>query len=882
MERQETDISATAVKTVSSRYLVLIYTIIGFCIGLLFPIISILAEFQLKHIQFDLGKLGYLHDRTPILFVVDMSPLVIGLIFNYFARRNRRQNEELETMLAEKNDIFRKNSLIAKRIGEGDLFFDNNDIDQDDLLGRSLLIMKNNLVATSQRETEQAWIAKGKEIIGDILRQRNNIDELAYETIINLIEYINAVQGAFYLYDDDKKVLVNIATYAYNRKKYLTQEFAIGKGLVGQAAYERDIIYRREIPEDYVTISSGILGDQKPQTLLLSPLISDEKLQGVIEFASLLPDLPNKTLNLIKEVSEIIAQTIFNLKVNTQTEKLLRDAQDMTKQLKKNEDELRKNAEAMQRAQFELQDTNRKLEAQIREVERGQKRINALLENASEVISIYDESAIVTYESPSCKSILGYDPDYIKGKSAIEKFDENSRNKFHEVFKQLLAHPESPVTFEYQFRKPDDELLWLEATGRNLLSNAAIQGIIFNTRDITVRKIAEKAQRMSGEMQALSENSLDAILRLSPDGRFFYVNPVGQQIVGLKKDDILQKQIDEVKLNDVIRDFFKEALAQVIQNQRMFDTETTFPSVEEGGEDMIIQFNAIPEFNKEKELETILFVAHDITERKRIEMEIEEKNKSITESINYAQRIQSAIIPSLDAIGARLPKFFMFYRPRDVVSGDFPWFFEKDDNIYIAAVDCTGHGVPGALLSFIGYFNLNMIADHAETLHAGQILDQLHIGVRKTLKQDSDEQEARDGMDIALCKINFATRTLHFSGAHRPLYYLTSQRELVQYKGTAQAIGGKPPRKGKEEKKFEDYEITFTPGEKVFFFSDGLPDQIGGEEGRKYRPGRIKELIENNPEFTMPQYRDLFEKDFLEFKGSNKQVDDILLIGIEF
>lgn len=861
--------------------MVLIYTVIGFCIGLLFPIVAILTAFSHNQIHFEVGKLDTIHILSPTLYIIDLAPVIIALIFNYFARKNREQNEALEMMLAEKNEIFRKNSLIAKRIGEGDLYFDNTEIDQNDLLGKSLLIMKNNLVSTSQRENEQNWIAKGKEIVNDILRQRNSINELAYETIINLIEYIDAVQGAFYLYDDDKKTLVNIATYAYNRRKYITQEFQIGIGLVGQAAFERDIIYRKEIPADYVTISSGILGDQKPQTLLLSPLISDEKLQGVIEFASLRADLPNKTLNLIKEVSEIIAQTIFNLKVNTQTEKLLRDAQNMTKQLQKNEEELRKNAADMERAQLELQDSNRKLEAQIREVERGQKRQYALLENASEVISIYDESAIVTYESPSSKNILGYDPDYIIGKSAIEKFDDASRTKFHEVFKQLIAHPETPVTFEYQFHKSQDEQLWLEATGRNLLSNAAIQGIIFNTRDITVRKIAEKAQRMSGQMQALSENSLDAILRLNPEGRFFYVNPVAEEYTGKKKADMLQKSIDEVELVESISTCFKEALVQVVQNQRIYDTETTFPTAD-GSDERIISLNAIPEYNTEKELETILIVAHDITERKRIEMEIEEKNKSITESINYAQRIQSAIIPSLDAIESRLPKFFMFYRPRDVVSGDFPWFFEKDDNIYIAAVDCTGHGVPGALLSFIGYFNLNMIADHAETMTAGEVLDHLHLGVRKTLKQDSEEQEARDGMDVALCKINFNTSTLDFSGAHRPLYYLNSQRELVQYKGTAQAIGGKPPRKGKEEKKFENYAINFKPGEKIFFFSDGLPDQIGGADGRKYRPGRIKELIETNPEFTMQQYKELFEKDFHEFKGANKQVDDILLIGIEF
>jgi serine phosphatase RsbU (regulator of sigma subunit) len=121
------------------------------------------------------------------------------------------------------------------------------------------------------------------------------------------------------------------------------------------------------------------------------------------------------------------------------------------------------------------------------------------------------------------------------------------------------------------------------------------------------------------------------------------------------------------------------------------------------------------------------FVSHDITEAKRIEKEIQEKNRNITESINYAQRIQTSILPSNRIIRQYLPKSFIFYKPRDVVSGDFPWFFAKDDNIYIAAVDCTGHGVPGALLSFIGYFTLNNVVDHDSSYTAAQILDLLAL-----------------------------------------------------------------------------------------------------------------------------------------------------------
>jgi serine phosphatase RsbU (regulator of sigma subunit) len=134
------------------------------------------------------------------------------------------------------------------------------------------------------------------------------------------------------------------------------------------------------------------------------------------------------------------------------------------------------------------------------------------------------------------------------------------------------------------------------------------------------------------------------------------------------------------------------------------------------------------------ELETILFVGHDITEAKRIELEIQDKNRKIEDSINYAQRIQTSILPDNNVIRQYLPESFIFYKPRDVVSGDFPWFFRKNDITYIAAVDCTGHGVPGALLSFIGYFLLNNIVDHEKEHSAASILDDLHAQVRNYLK----------------------------------------------------------------------------------------------------------------------------------------------------
>ena len=231
-------------------------------------------------------------------------------------------------------------------------------------------------------------------------------------------------------------------------------------------------------------------------------------------------------------------------------------------------------------------------------------------------------------------------------------------------------------------------------------------------------------------------------------------------------------------------------------------------------------------------------------------------------------------------INEYFPKSFIYYRPRDVVSGDFPWFFPKDDITYISAVDCTGHGVPGALLSFIGYFILNNVVDKYDGLTSGVILDLMHAGVRKTLRQDSGNTEARDGMDIAFCKIDRKQMKMEYSGAHRPLYLLR-QGELIQYKGNPKAIGGIPLGK-KKEKDFVTHFIDLEKGDKIFFFSDGMPDQFGGPKGRKYSPKRIRDIITDNAEATMSQYDGIFDKDVRTWMKNTHQVDDILLIGIEF
>lgn len=850
-------------------------TIFGISAGFLFPLAAWIFEFADKGYPLFFRGLVIMHRETPIIWLLDLIPLISGIMIYFFSLRREQLKANLVSKLREREESINKNAVFAKKIGEGD-YNAVLELKEEDELGKSLLLMRENLLKNRKSEEEQNWIAEGKELVANILRLKNDLDELSYEVLVQLIRYIKAVQGALYVYNEETTTLVNFASYAFNRKKYLNQEFRIGQGLIGQCAYEMDIIYRTEIPDDYMTITSGILGDRKPQSVLIVPLITDEKLQGVIEFASLDDHIPELTIRYLRELAEIIARTIFNLNVNKKTERLLQEAQKMTLELRENEEQLRQNAEEMRLTHEELEKSNEKLEAQVQEVENAQKRLHSLLENASEVISIYDKDMKLSYTSPSVIKIFGFTPEEMMAGRDFDRLSPKGEAEKRAMLTQLLEHPGEPLTIKYTYLNSDYKKIFIETTGRNLLNDPAIQGIILNSQDITERVRAEKEERLRSKMQALSENSPDVIVRLGTTGRFFYANPMFERFTGLIVRDIGTKTINEVEIDEILHQYFMETIRKIKSDPSKQITELTIPR---GEETRIFNFSAIPEFN-ENELETVLFVGHDITEAKRIELEIQDKNRKITESINYAERIQSSILPGNKLIRGYLPESFIFYIPRDVVSGDFPWFFVKGDNLYLAAVDCTGHGVPGALLSFIGYFILNNVVDHERVLSAGEILDQLHEGVRRTLRQDMADANARDGMDIALCKINLKENRMEYAGAHRPLYLLRAG-ELQEFKGDRKAIGG-IPFKNKPETPFVNYSMDILKGDRYFFFSDGLPDQVGGSEYKKYGPQRIREAITSHPEFSMADFHGFFEKEYKIWKGDYKQIDDILLIGIEF
>lgn len=772
-------------------------------------------------------------------------------------------------------ETLKGNANFAQRIGEGKYDTEFTPASENDQLGMSLINMRNNLIKNERRDKERNWIVRGVAEISEILRMHDSTDDLGEDVIKFILGKIGAIQGAFYVVHEDengKQVIEMRASHAFGRKKYLKAKFRFAEGLIGQAAAEKDTILRTEVPDGYVTVSSGILGDQKPKCILIVPLITNEEVYGILEFAGFKKFDPSQ-VKFVQELSLILARTIFNIKVNERTRSLLAESQEMSNELKEKQEVLRQNAEEMQATQEELQRSNQKLEEQIEEVNRTQKRMQLLLENASEVITIYEEDESIRYISPSVETILGYGQKEMIGKSDIDKVQPDHREIFRDIFRKMKDSPDEKITVQYEYKAKDGSYMWLESAGTNCMSNPAIHGYILNSRDITERRRAEQEQRMRSKMQALSENSPDLITRLE-GGSISYINPIIEAYTGRAPETFLNKQAKETALDTHVLESWLKIVEQVNSTNSKVATEMDFPS--EMGK-RVMQVNAIPEYDDMDKLESVLVVSHDITDRKIIELEIQNKNKKITESINYAKRIQTAILPNTRLINRALPDSFILYKPRDVVSGDFPWFVQIKDDIFIAAVDCTGHGVPGALLSLIGYFLLNDIVRSRKITEPGKILDLLDEGVTTTLRQDEDST-TKDGMDIALCKINLLDGEVEYAGAHRPLYIMKNGL-MEEIKGNKFPIGG-----GifKNQTNFTNTKVKLSKGDSIYFSSDGFPDQFGGTEGRKFGPKKTREIVERVHKLPMKEAIHVFDQEWEGWRGDTKQTDDVLLIGIKF
>jgi serine phosphatase RsbU (regulator of sigma subunit)/ligand-binding sensor domain-containing protein len=261
-----------------------------------------------------------------------------------------------------------------------------------------------------------------------------------------------------------------------------------------------------------------------------------------------------------------------------------------------------------------------------------------------------------------------------------------------------------------------------------------------------------------------------------------------------------------------------------------------------------------------------------------VHKKLSERNKDVMDSIVYAQHIQTSILPPIDKFKTEFEESFIFYKPRDIVSGDFYWFEKLGDYFVIACADCTGHGVPGAFMSMICATLLYKIIEKKEVKSCNKGLEELDKELHKALRQEEDngEKNSMDGMDIALISINLKDMVCDYAGAYRPLY-LIRDNELSIFNSNRLSVGGAYMK----NKVFEGEQIKIKKGDQIYLFTDGITDQFGGEKNKKFKRERLKKLFLENADYPMDVQKKNIEQAFNDWKGNNEQLDDVLVVSIQ-
>lgn len=249
----------------------------------------------------------------------------------------------------------------------------------------------------------------------------------------------------------------------------------------------------------------------------------------------------------------------------------------------------------------------------------------------------------------------------------------------------------------------------------------------------------------------------------------------------------------------------------------------------------------------------------------------------LLESLRYASYIQQALLPTHKEFHQWFSDHFIFYLPRDIVSGDFYYINKRNEFIILAVADCTGHGVPGAFMSILGITYLNEIINSIEYFTAGTVLNHLRERIMKALCQTGDEDEQKDGLDIALCIINTKSNSLNFAGAVNPLY-IVRNKQLIEVEGDFMPVGIAP----EEEKPFTNRQIDLSAGDRLYLFTDGFADQFGGPDGKKFKYKPFRELILTHSSLEFKEQQQKINDVFHSWKGNLNQLDDVLVVGCQY
>lgn len=388
----------------------------------------------------------------------------------------------------------------------------------------------------------------------------------------------------------------------------------------------------------------------------------------------------------------------------------------------------------------------------------------------------------------------------------------------------------------------------------------------------------QKAEKDRRSLLEVLEGSNDALFVINfVNGRIYQANAQAASLLGYSREELTQLTIfqlhpDEYLQRSAIR------IADAWQNRGAIYED--IPLLTADG--ALIDVESSVRVTSYDGKPAIILFARDIRERLALQRKVSEQqalvgrqNRDLLSSIRYAQRIQKAVLPDAELLQELFPDSFILFRPRDIVSGDLYWFADVDGQVVIAAADCTGHGVPGALLSLIAASLFQETVVERRILEPGAMLNALRDGFVSALNKN-DGADHRDGMNVSVVCYDRATRNLRYAGAYAPMYILRGA-EVLEYKGDRMPIG----QFDGEQRSFGQESVRLEAGDRFYLFSDGLCDQFGGPSGKKLRSAGLKQWLQDTAELPMEEQHQAISDRFRLWKGKEEQVDDVLLIGVQ-
>jgi len=464
------------------------------------------------------------------------------------------------------------------------------------------------------------------------------------------------------------------------------------------------------------------------------------------------------------------------------------------------------------------------------------------------------------------------------------------------IFNSCISN-KAPVIYESYVTTRDKQEKWAQSTLSPILnSEGEVTKLVLIDSDITKIKEAENEilrqnQMISDQAAELESKNFEleklslvasktdnSVVIADLNGEIEWVNDGFTRLLGTNFKEFSEEYGTNLFLTSLNPDIVDQIAEAIAFKKSINYTSKTYTK---SGKLIWIQTSMTPIFNNEGDVRKFIAIDADVTKIKLAEEEIARQKEKITDSIHYAKKIQTAVLPPDEILKKLLPEYFIMFRPKDIVSGDFYWATEKDDKVLIAAADCTGHGVPGGFMSMLGMTFLNEISGKlsAKDLNAGFILTELRNSVKSSLRQTGKEGEAKDGMDIALCIIDRKTDVIQFSGANNPLLIIRNngaEREIINVKADDMPIGIFYD----EKESFTNNTLQLQKGDSCYIFSDGYPDQFGGKKRRKFMMNRFRKMLAASSDKPLHAQKEFIETTFDEWKGKNRQLDDVLVIGI--